>query len=354
MSTIHAIASAIPVGRLTNEDLVARFGEKEMRSVVKMTGIQTRRIAAPGQCASDLAQVAAERLIAHHGIDRAEIDALIFTSQTPDYRSPATACALHGRLKLAERCAAFDINQACSGFIYGLSVAHGLFAGGIARRILLLNADTLTKLVHPEDRGMVTLTGDAGAATLIGACPQAGFGVEHARICTDGSQHDRLIVPVGGCRIPVGSEAVAEAGQWPDYMHMDGPAVFHFSVYRVSDFIKATMAEWNLTLDDVDLVLLHQANKTMIDLIYKATKVPADKQFTNIADLGNTAGASIPTLLAQAWREGRIRPGSRTLLCGFGAGLSWGMISIRWPEGVDPTTPGEVDAPWPAELAPAG
>lgn len=347
MTTIRAINSAIPVGRLTNDELIDRFGAKEMASVAKMTGIITRRVAAEGQCASDLAVAAAERLIACHGIDRSSIDALIFTTQTPDYRSPATACALHGRLKLSERCAAFDINQACSGFIYALSVAHGLCSAGIARRLLLLNGDTLTKLLHPQDRGMVALTGDAAAATLIEASPQAGYGIENVRICTDGSQFDRLIVPAGGCRMPIGSVVAGDAGPPPECMRMDGPAVFHFSVYRVSDFIKATMAEWNLTMDDVDLVLLHQANKTMLDLIYKATKVPAEKQFINITELGNTAGASLPVLLSQAWREGRIRPGSRTLLCGFGAGLSWGMISLRWPEGLDPATPGDIEAPWP-------
>lgn len=346
MGTIRAIANVLPQGRLDHQQLVERFGEKEMRSVHKMTGINQRRIALPGQCASDLAFEAAERLIAHHQIDRTSIDALIFTSQTPDYRTPATACALHGRLGLSERCAAFDINQACAGYVYSLMVGNSLLASGAARRVMLLNGDTLSKMVHPDDRGLVALTGDAGVATLLEAGD--GAGIEAFRLGTDGSQFQRLIVPAGGCR---SLAPQPEGAPPPDFLFMDGPAVFHFSIYRIPDFLRECLGEWQMTMDDIDLVLLHQANRTMVEMIYKSLRVPPEKQFINIGEIGNTAGAALPTLLSEAWREGRIKPGSRTLLCGFGAGLSWGALTIRWPDSTDPATPGDPQSAWDGSAA---
>lgn len=349
--TIRAIAHALPVGVLSNDDLASRFGAKQMEAVARMTGIVTRRIAEIDQCASDLAFAAAVRLIGHLSIDPRSIDLLLFTSQTPDYRTPATACALHGRLGLSEDCCAFDINQACSGYIHALKTAHAMVAAGTANRALLLNADTLSKLVHPEDRGLVALTGDAGVATLVEPGAE-GYGIERIRICTDGSQFARLVVPAGGCRQPASEQSRTPVTDGKgnirsdDTLFMDGPAIFHFSVYKIPEFISSTLAAWGQTLAEFDLVLLHQANKAMVDLIYKSLRASPSQQFLNIGEVGNTAGAALPCLLAQAWREGRIKPGSRTLLCGFGAGLSWGAASIRWPDDADAAVPGVVEAPF--------
>ena len=163
-----AIAHALPATSLSYEELVARFGEKHVASIYRMSGIRDRRVVAAGQCASDLAVAAARRLFAHTPASSpAAIDALIFVSQTPDYRSPATACKLQADLGLPERCAAFDMNQACAAFIFGLQVAHSMVVAQTARRVLLLNADAISRLINPMDRGLVTLHGDAATATLV-------------------------------------------------------------------------------------------------------------------------------------------------------------------------------------------
>jgi len=349
-STIRAIAHAVPVHKLLHDELVARFGEKEMQSILKMTGIRERRIAAAGQCASDIAQVAIERMLDHHGIERHSIDLLIFATQTPDYRAPATASVLHGKLDLAEHCAVFDINQACGAFIHATAIAHSMIVAGTASRALVVNADTLSKLVNPNDRSLASLHGDGAVATILQAAPD-GIGFEKFRICNDGKNCERIIVPAGGFRLPSSPETAQvetdDKGitRSRDDLAMDGPAVFHFAIYRVTDFIKATLAEWNLTIDDIDLVLLHQANKTMVEMIYRSLGVPKDKQFLYLEEVGNTSGCALPIALSEAWRQGRVKPGSRTLLCGFGAGLSWGMTTIRWPDTASAATPGDVDAP---------
>jgi len=352
-TTIGAIAHALPTERLTNETLVGRFGEKAMQSIAKMTGIRERRIAAGGQCASDLGEAAARRLIAAHGVEVSEIDLLIFVSQTPDYRMPATASVLHGRMGLPERCSAFDINQACASYLHSLQVAHSMVVAGASRRALVVNADVLSKVIHPEDRTMVPLTGDAGTATLIVPSDASRGGFEHFRICNEGSSYKRLYMPAGGVRCPSTPETArpftGEDGitRSLDTVYMDGPAVFHFAIHKVSRFLRDCLDDWGLSTDDIDSFLLHQANKTMVDLIYKALRIAPEKQFLNLQEIGNAACASLPALLSDAWRQGVVKPGSRTLLCGFGGGLSWGAATIKWPDDANPAVFGDVDTPAP-------
>jgi 3-oxoacyl-[acyl-carrier-protein] synthase III len=348
-STIRAIAHALPATTLTYEDLVARFGEKHVASIYRMSGIRDRRVVAPGQCASDLAVAAARRLIDRAGVDPAGIDALIFVSQTPDYRSPATACKLQADLGLPEQCATFDVNQACAAFIFGMQVAHSMVVAQTARRVLLLNADAISRWINPMDRGLATLHGDAAAATLVEPIDAKNGGIEFIETGTSGKDYGRLIVPAGGARLPIGPatgiEETDAAGctRSQEQMFMDGPAVFHFVLYKIQGFLKELLQRRSLSVDDFDLVLFHQANRTMVDLLYKGLNVPPEKQFYFLEHVGNSAGASLPTLLAQAWREGRVKPGSRMLMSAFGGGLSWGAISLRWPADADAAVPGEVD-----------
>lgn len=348
-ATIRGVAHAVPARRLTYEELEARFGVKEVASIAKMSGIRERRVVAPGQTASDLALAAARRLLQRHDVAPASIDLLTFASQTPDYRIPATAAVLHGKLGLPEKCCAFDIGQACSSFVHSLAVARAMICAGSATRALVLQGDALTTLIHPRDRGLVTLHGDGGAAVLLEACDEAAGGVEFVEFGTDGARYDKLLVPAGGAREPAGPESRVEVTdesgctRTREHLSMDGPAVFHFSVYTVTAFLKRVLAERGLKAADFDTVLLHQANRTMIDLIYKSIGVPPEKRFYYLEDVGNSSGASLPSVLSEAWRRGAIKPGSRTLACAFGGGLSWGAFAIRWPAGADAAVPGDVE-----------
>ncbi|MEN6407987.1 MAG: ketoacyl-ACP synthase III [Thermoguttaceae bacterium] len=348
-STIRSIAHALPATVLSYEDLVARFGERHVASIYRMSGIRDRRVVAPGQCASDLALAAARRLLQHSAIDPASIDALIFVSQTPDYRIPATASKLQADLGLPERCATFDMNQACASFVFGTLVAHSMIVAETARRVLLLNGDALTTLINPNDRGLATLHGDGAAATLFEASPVGAGGVEFIETGTSGKDFDRLIVPAGGARLPASPATRVEETDASgcvrnqEQIFMDGPAIFHFALYKIKDFLKEMLRRRNLAVSDFDLVLFHQANKTMIDLLYKGLNVPDEKRFYYLEHAGNSSGASLPSLLAHAWREGKVKPGSRTLLCSFGGGLSWGTFSLRWPDDADAAVPGDVD-----------
>jgi 3-oxoacyl-[acyl-carrier-protein] synthase-3 len=348
-STIRAIAHALPATSLSYEDLVARFGEKHVASIYRMSGIRDRRVVAAGQCASDLAAAAARRLFEHKNVDPGTIDALIFVSQTPDFRSPATACKLQADLGLPERCATFDMNQACAAFIFGMQVAHSMVVAETAHRVLLLNADAISRLVNPMDRGLVTLHGDSAVATLVEPLDAESGGVEFIEVGVSGKDYERLIVPAGGARLPIGPTTGVEetdaAGctRNKENLFMDGPAVFHFVLYKIKAFLSEVLQRRSLTIGDFDLVLFHQANKTMVDMLYNGLNVPDDKRFYFLEHVGNSAGASVPTLLAHAWREGRVKPGSRTLVAAFGGGLSWGAISLRWPADADAAVPGDID-----------
>ncbi|MCE5306267.1 MAG: ketoacyl-ACP synthase III [Acidobacteriales bacterium] len=340
-TTILGLAAVLPAGVVDNEEIARRFGERETASAIKMSGVRERRVTNSGQCASDLALTAAERLIQSTGFDRSLIDLLIFVSQTPDYKIPTTASVLHGKLGLRECCATFDVNQACSAYPYSLSIAHSMISSGVSNYALVLNGDTLTKLIHPRDRSLAVLHGDAAAATIVGPCAE-GYGLEGFVLGTAGSGAKHLLVPAGGSRLPCGPETRDEQTDESGCVHtdenlvMDGPAVFHFSVYKVPEAIRGALSELGLTIDDIDTVILHQANKTMMDLIYRTLRVPPEKRFYCIEQMGNSSGPSTPVALAEAWRQGKVRPGSRTLMCSFGAGLTWGVAVIRWPADADP------------------
>jgi 3-oxoacyl-[acyl-carrier-protein] synthase-3 len=339
--SITGLVAALPAGVLDHEEMVLRFGDRNAEKIAKMSGIRRRRVVSANQQASDLALTAAERLLSHTNVDRSQIDLLLFVSITPDYRSPSTACVLHGKLGLSQRCAAFDINQACSAYPYALGVAYSMIRSGLCRCALVLNAEALTKLVHPLDRSLAMLHSDGAAATLVSACA-TGYGFEAFRLGTDGKGAKSIIAPAGGFRLPSSAETKIEnldaAGcvRTDEHLMMDGPAVFHFSVYKVPEVIRETLRELAITIDDVDNVMLHQANKTMMDLIYGSLKVPAEKRFYCLEQMGNCGGPSVAIALAEAWRQGKILPKSRTLICSFGAGLAWGLAILKWPEDAHP------------------
>lgn len=347
-TAITAMHYCVPKQRLTNEELVQRFGERQMESITKMAGIRERRVVAAGETAADLAYWAARRLMTDRQLDPGSIDLLIFASQTGDYQVPATACVLHQRLGLAEHCAAFDIGMGCSSYPYSLSVAHSMVAAGISHRALVLNAEALTPIIHPLDRGLVPLFGDGAAATLIEPTTGQG-GFVGFLLGTDGNGYQSIIIPASGARLPRNAESRQEIAdetgivRTQEHLHMDGPAVFFFSIQKIPAMIKLALERVQLTVADLDLVLLHQANKTMVDQIYRVLKVPPEKRFYCMETLGNVSGASTPILLAEAWRQGIVQPGMRILLAAFGNGLSWGVTVIEWPANAGAPVQGSIE-----------
>jgi len=302
---------------LDNEHFSRLFPAWTPEDILNKTGIRQRSIAAPDECASDMACQAAERLMEGHA---AAVDSLIFCSQSQDYRLPATACLIHERLGLSSHCGAIDIGQGCSGYIYGLSLACGLIQSAQAANVLLLNADTYTRFLAPDDRSTRAIFGDGAAATLLSstsASRLSGF-----TFGTDGKGAEYLMLKAGGCRHP---EADADP-----YIRMNGPEVFSFTLRVVPDLVEAVLQKSALALDDVDLFVFHQANLFMLEHLRKKLGIPSYKFFTHLEECGNTISASIPIALEAAISSGRLHPGQKVLLAGFGVGWSWGGCLLEW------------------------
>ena len=335
-SAIRATEYELGSETLAYEELEQRFGVEAMKKVFSGSGIRNRRIASPGVCGSDLAFAAADRLLERTGVARDSIDLLIHCTQTPDYLMPTTACILQQRLGLSKQVAAFDINLGCSQYIYALSVAHSMIVAGVAHRALVLTGDTMSKTVHPHDRSLVPLQGDAGSATLIESVPQ-GQGFLGFELGTDGSGAQYLTIPASGFRQPRSVDTALETTDAEgntrtlENMYMNGPAIFHFAISTVPKLFQSVLAKVDLTLDQVDLVLFHQANRYMLDYLVKKLKIPAEKTHFHIEDTGNTSGSTMPVVLTEAIRAGKIRPGSLIVLIVFGVGLSWAATVLRWP-----------------------
>lgn len=337
-STILAIEPEVGEQLLTNEQLEQRFGAEIIQKVATTVGIKNRRVAAPGTCGSDLAYNAARRLLDRNDVDPQSIDLLIFCTQSPDYWLPTTACILQDRLKLNSRCAAFDINLGCTQYVYGLSVAHSMIAAGCATRALVLTGDTMTHTINPKDRALVPLMGDAGSATLLEAVEE-GKGFLGFELGTDGSGHQYLMIPAGGARHPISPETSIETEdidgnvRTPENLYMNGVAIFHFALSVVPKAIQSLLTKVSLGMEDVDLFLFHQANKFMIDHLIKKLKIPPTKTHFYIENVGNTSGSTLPLLMADAHRAGKLKPRSTVLAAAFGVGLSWGATVMKWGGG---------------------
>ncbi len=306
----------------SNQALLTDNPTWDLPQIESATGIVARRICRPDQTASDLAAEAAARLFQHHLVNRGRIDALIVCTQSPDYLIPSTACILQERLQLSTSTMAFDVNMACSGYIYGLSLAHSLIASGQANTVLLINADTYSKFIDKSNRTCRPLFGDAAAATLIEGVDgrdQIGpfdFG-------TDGRGYDKLILRGSGLR---GDAAAKERLN----LEMDGAAVLMFTMSMVPRTIEALFKKTGLTQAEIDLFVFHQASKKVLDNLSRILKIPEEKMVRAFAEYGNTVSATIPIALKDAQRQGRLTSGQRLLLAGFGVGLSWGSCCVTW------------------------
>jgi len=327
---IAAITTHVPERVLTNEELAAVFPTWSAEKILDKTGIRERRIAAPGETASDLAFAAAEKLFEREPGLREDIDFLIFCSQAPDYVLPTTACVLQSRMGLRTSVGAIDINLGCSGFVYGLSLAAGMIAAGAASTILLLTADTYSKYINERDKSVRTLFGDGAAATLI----RAGSGANGAAVGpflfgTDGRGARDLIVESGGFRTPrcaaTAIEQTDRSGNTrsADNLYMDGARVMSFTLREVPRMYRDLLKAAGRTAQEVDHVVLHQANRFMLDALQHKMAIPDAKFPRHFEDIGNTVSSTIPFVLAKMLDNGQMASGTRIVLIGFGVGLSW-------------------------------
>jgi 3-oxoacyl-[acyl-carrier-protein] synthase-3 len=334
-AAIRAVHYALPEKVLSTDQLAAEFPAWNVPKIDQQTGIHSRHIAAPEECASDLGVTAAEKLFSSGLCARESIDYLLFCTQTPDYLLPTTACLLQDRLGLPRSMGALDFNLGSSGYVYGLGLAQGLIASGQATSLLLITADTYSKIIHPADRSVRTLFGDAATVTWITAenteKPQLGPFVYG----TDGKGAPYLILRRGGFRHRHTSEPAPEvlddSGNIhsDDHLYMNGLEIFSFTARVVPRLVKDTLAKAALTLEDIDLVIFHQANLTILEHLRKSLRIPPEKVSISLEQCGNTATSSIPIALSEALREGRVGEGSKVLLAGFGGGSSWAGTVLR-------------------------
>jgi 3-oxoacyl-[acyl-carrier-protein] synthase III len=320
-AAVGPIAIHLPERVETNAQLKAMFPHWDMDLIYQKTGIGQRHIAAPGECASDLAVSAAKKLFTDQDIDPHSIDFVLLCTQTPDYPLPTTACLLQERLGLKTSVGAIDFNLGCSGFVYGLSLADGLIRTGSVRRVLLLTAETYSKYIHEADRSLRTIFGDGAAATLIDAAERPSLTA--FQFGTDGSGADTLLVNKGGARDP--EQAIKPRGRqrWESALYMDGPSLINFTVAAVPKLVNNILDAANLPRERVDLYLMHQATRKMLEQLQEALKLNEAKLPIVLEHCGNTVSSTLPILIDELRKDGRLTPGMKNLLIGFGVGWSW-------------------------------
>lgn len=326
---IKAISYYLPVKVVTNDQLVEEFPEWTVDKIAKKIGINERHIAAEDETAGDMAFKAAEKLIVENHIDKSTIDFVLLCTQSPDYFLPSTSCIIQSRLGLPTKCGAFDFNLGCSGYEYGLAVAKGLIISGVAKNVLLLTAETYNKHIHPKDKGNRTIFGDGASASLISSEGFAKIG--EFVLGSDGSGYDRLIHKTGAMRHyqPMNDYHEDENGTplSSDHLFMDGKAIFDFTSDIVPPMIEEALKKNQMTSDNVDLYVFHQANKYMINYLRKLMEIEKDKFYIYMENVGNTVSSTIPIALCEAQKEGRLH--GNIVLAGFGVGLSYGATIIQ-------------------------
>jgi 3-oxoacyl-[acyl-carrier-protein] synthase-3 len=331
---LDSIRVALPEAVVDNHQLAGEFPGWSADKIYEKTGIRERRVSGSSECASDLAVTAAELLLAGRGYERSRIDFLLNCTQTPDYVLPTTACLLQDRLRLPQTCGALDYNLGCSGYVYGLGLAKALIASGQARQVLLITADTYSKLMHPLDRSVRTIFGDAATATLIRADARDML-IGPFVYGTDGSGAGNLIVPCGGMRqryLP-DAEPMRDASgnaRTDNDLWLNGPEIFNFTLRVIPETVAALLQRADLCIADVDLFVFHQANRFMLEHLRKKLGVPPEKFVFALEHVGNTVSSSIPIALQEAEDRGQLKSGNLVMLVGFGVGYSWAATLIRW------------------------
>ena len=324
---ITAMSAAVPKRVVKNREYTDVFSSEEANEIVDKTGIEERRFADEETCSSDLCFAAAEKLIADNNINREEIDLLVFISQTPDYRMPATSCTLQHRLGLPNSTIAFDITLGCSAFMYGLSVVYGMMERSGLRKALLLDGETRSKVYSPRDRRSAFLFGDGGVAALIERNPK--FGKSTFSMNSDGSRADLIMIPAGGYRKMSSAETVVEKVidefgnmRSEEQGYMRGGDVFNFVIREIPRDIKNTLAYAGKEKEDFDYIVFHQANNFINSYIMKKMKIDPERIPSTIAKFGNTSSVSVPLTIVSEL-QGKLDGKKNLLLSAFGVGMTW-------------------------------
>jgi 3-oxoacyl-[acyl-carrier-protein] synthase-3 len=316
---------SVPDRVLTNDDL-SRTVDTSDEWIRTRTGIRERRVVSEeDETTSSLAVKAARAALEVADLSPRQLDTIIVATVTPDHPFPATACLVQDALG-ADHASAFDLNAGCSGFVYGLSVGASLIASGQSDHVLVVGAETLSRITNWKDRNTCVLFGDgAGAVILSGG--QGSGGVRATVLGADGSGGDLLILPAGGSRHPTSQQTLNGDLH---FIQMKGREVFRFATQAMAEATRDVAQRAGWALDEISLVIPHQANQRIIQASAKRLKLPPERVFTNLERYGNTSAASIPIALCEAVEQGRIKPHDRLILVGFGAGLTWAAAAIEW------------------------
>lgn len=321
---IIGMGSYVPETIMTNHDL-EKIVDTSDQWIVERTGIKERRIADKGVTTCDLAVKAAEQALKDAGIGPEELDLIIVATVTPDMVFPSAACLVQDRIG-AVNAAAFDLSAGCSGFVYGLTVGSQFISSGLYKKVLVIGAETLSKIMDWTDRNSCILFGDGAGAAVIGEV-EDGYGILGVELGADGSGGEHLKMPAGGSRMPATAETVA---QRLHYIQMSGNEVFKFAVKAMGEAAIKALDRAEVDCTEIDFLIPHQANMRIIQSAAKRLKVPMEKVMVTVDKYGNTSAASIPMALADAAKDKKIKKGDTIVLVGFGAGLTWASCVIKW------------------------
>ncbi|MFK5856956.1 MAG: ketoacyl-ACP synthase III [Bacteroidota bacterium] len=326
---IQDISCYFPETVLTNEHLQEEFPKLKVPELTRLTGVKKRYICDDDQTSTDLGIAAANKLFKESKISKDDIDYIIFCSAGGDYITPASSTIIHNKLELPANCGAFDFNQGCTGYIYGLSIADSIITAGNAKNILLITAEAITKTIHTKDSSNRAIFGDAATASIITKKDTPNrFG--KFIFGTDGSKFDKIIIKHGRERFPLAKFAHEDTIDGYGNVrndanfYMDGAEVFNFSVSKAPELVSQLLAESNLEFNDIDFFIFHQANRIILETIGLKLKIPRNKLIIDVENTGNTVSSTIPIALHNAISSGTIGSGNTLLIAGFGVGFSWG------------------------------
>jgi 3-oxoacyl-[acyl-carrier-protein] synthase-3 len=327
---ISEVSVYLPEKIITNDELVLIDGTLTSAKISGKLGINQRHVVSENETSLDLGYNACLKILKK--TNKEDIDFLLLCTQSPDYILPTSACILQDKLGLKKTTGAFDFNLGCSGYIYGLAIAKGLIEAKIARNIILVTAETYSKMLNPKDISNRSIFGDGATATLVQYSDENKiFDLE---LGTDGSGFNNLIVKNGCFRNPIAhstEETLDSEGneQSDNNLYMNGPEIFNFTLDSVPALVKSVLEKNQLDIEEVDYFIFHQANKFMLNHLRNKIGIPREKFYVNLENTGNTVSSTIPIALKDAYDTGLVKTGDKILLCGFGVGYSWGAVIIK-------------------------